>query len=106
MCDPDTERAKTVAWEAGSQEMGFSALISASDAIVVAAPAEVHHKLGVAALRAGKHVLMEKPMAATLQQAVAVRFAGPITLRDRPEDPGPERPAVGREEFWTDVRDF
>jgi predicted dehydrogenase len=69
VCDPDTERAKTVAWEAGSQEMGFSALISASDAIVVAAPAEVHHKLGVAALRAGKHVLMEKPMAATLQQA-------------------------------------
>ena len=69
VCDPDSERAKTIACEVGTQDMDFSALLAASDAIVIAAPAEAHHELGVAALHAGKHVLMEKPMAATLTQA-------------------------------------
>jgi predicted dehydrogenase len=69
VCDPDAERAKTVGWEAGAQDMDFSTLLAASEAIVIAAPAEVHHELGVAALRAGKHVLMEKPVASTLAQA-------------------------------------
>jgi predicted dehydrogenase len=67
--DPDTERAKTVGWEAGAPDMDFPALLAASDALVIAAPAEAHHALGIAALRAGKHVLMEKPIAATLAQA-------------------------------------
>ena len=67
--DPDAERAKTVGWEAGAPDMDFASLLGASDALVIAAPAEVHHALGVAALRAGKHVLMEKPIAATLAQA-------------------------------------
>ena len=67
--DPDLERAKTVGWEAGAQEMGFEALLDASDALIVAAPAEAHYDLAAAALRAGKHVLVEKPIAATLAQA-------------------------------------
>jgi predicted dehydrogenase len=67
--DPDTERAKTVGWEAGAPEMGFAELLEAIDALVVAAPAEAHHQLAAAALRAGKHVLVEKPIAATLAEA-------------------------------------
>jgi predicted dehydrogenase len=67
--DPDHERAKTVGWEAGAKEMGFDALLDASDAIIVAAPAEAHFDLASAALRAGRHVLVEKPIAATLAQA-------------------------------------
>jgi predicted dehydrogenase len=67
--DPDTERAKTVGWEAGAPDLDFASLLAASDALVIAAPAEAHHALGIAALRAGKHVLMEKPIAATLMQA-------------------------------------
>lgn len=67
--DPDTERAKTVGWEAGAPDMDFAALLAACDAVVIAAPAEAHHALGIAALRADKHVLMEKPIAATLAQA-------------------------------------
>lgn len=67
--DPDTERAKTVGWEASAPDLDFPALMDASDALVIAAPAEAHHGLGIAALRAGKHVLMEKPIAATLAQA-------------------------------------
>ena len=67
--DPDLERAKTIGWEAGTQEMALDDLLSVSDALIVAAPAEAHHALATQALRAGKHVLVEKPIAATLVQA-------------------------------------
>ena len=67
--DPDAERAKTVGWEAGAPDLDFPALLDACDALVIAAPAEAHHALAVAALGAGKHVLVEKPIAATLDQA-------------------------------------
>ncbi len=67
--DPDLERAKTVGWEAGAKEIGFSDMLDLVDAVVIAAPAEVHYDLAMQALRAGKHVLVEKPIAATLQQA-------------------------------------
>lgn len=70
--DPDLERAKTVGWEAGAKEQGFEDLLEASDAIIIAAPAEVHYDLAAQALRAGKHVLVEKPVAATLEQADAL----------------------------------
>jgi predicted dehydrogenase len=67
--DPDLERAKTVGWEAGAKEMAYQDLLDTSDAVIVAAPAEVHYDLAARALRAGKHVLVEKPIAATLAQA-------------------------------------
>src|ERR1700677_1541343 len=67
--DPDLERAKAVGWETGTQEMYFDALLDACDALIVAAPADVHYDLAAQALRAGKHVLVEKPIAATLAQA-------------------------------------
>ena len=37
--------------------------------MVIAAPADAHHELAAQALRAGKHVLVEKPIAATLAEA-------------------------------------
>jgi predicted dehydrogenase len=67
--DPDTERARTVGWEAGAPDLDFPALLQACDALIVAAPAEAHHALAAAALNAGKHVLVEKPIASTLAQA-------------------------------------
>ena len=67
--DPDLERAKTVGWEAGAKEIGFSAMLDVVDAVIIAAPAEAHYNLATQALKAGKHVLVEKPIAATLQQA-------------------------------------
>jgi predicted dehydrogenase len=67
--DPDTERAKTVGWEAGAPDMALEKLLPAIDALIVAAPAEAHHGLASIALRAGKHVLVEKPIAATLAEA-------------------------------------
>jgi predicted dehydrogenase len=67
--DIHTERAGTVGWEAGAPAMGLADLLVACDALIVAAPADAHHPLAAAALRAGRHVLVEKPIAATLAQA-------------------------------------
>ncbi len=67
--DPDLERAKAIGWEAGGPDLDFDALLAAADALIIAAPAEAHHALAAAALRAGKHVLVEKPIAATLAEA-------------------------------------
>jgi len=39
------------------------------DAVVIATPVDRHFELGMAALRAGKHVLVEKPMASTSDEA-------------------------------------
>jgi predicted dehydrogenase len=67
--DPHLERAKTLGWEVGAKEMDFEAVLASSDALIIAAPARAHYELALRALRAGKHVLVEKPIAATLAQA-------------------------------------
>jgi predicted dehydrogenase len=67
--DPDAERAKAVAWEAGAEVRPLAEILAAADAVIIAAPAEFHYELAARALRAGKHVLVEKPIAATLEQA-------------------------------------
>jgi len=50
------------------------------DAVTVAAPSELHAEIGLAALDAGKHVLVEKPLATTMPEALrlaaAARTAG------------------------------
>jgi predicted dehydrogenase len=82
IADPDAERAKAVAWEAGTQVRELDDLLEVSDAVIIAAPAELHFELAARALRAGKHVLVEKPIAATLVQAVELaamaRAAGKV----------------------------
>jgi predicted dehydrogenase len=40
------------------------------DAVVIATPVSTHHDLAMAALRAEKHVLVEKPLAASLRESV------------------------------------
>ena len=68
--DPDMARAAAVGREAGgAPALELSALLTASDAVVIAAPAEAHAGLATQALEAGCHVLVEKPIAATLAEA-------------------------------------
>src|SRR5262249_51800583 len=42
---------------------------SAVDAVVIATPTVTHYPLAAAALRAGKHVLVEKPIATRVEEA-------------------------------------
>jgi len=67
--DPDRTRAEAVGDEAGAPAMDFDEMLEGCEAVIVAAPADAHHALAMAALGAGKHVLVEKPIAATLAQA-------------------------------------
>ncbi len=67
--DPDAARAQAVAAETGGRVLGAEDLLAASDAVIIAAPAELHYRLAAQALEQGLHVLVEKPIAATLAQA-------------------------------------
>lgn len=64
--DLDEARARHVGrharYYADAQEMVASELV---DAVIISAPPPQHEPLALAALAAGKHVLVEKPMAAT-----------------------------------------
>ncbi|HKK07609.1 MAG TPA: Gfo/Idh/MocA family oxidoreductase, partial [Gemmatimonadota bacterium] len=68
--DVDEERGRSVAAAAGvAFAADLDALLSGCEALVVAVPTAAHHELGRRALAAGLHVLVEKPLAATLEQA-------------------------------------
>ena len=70
--DADPIRAATVARELGVAALDWEALLAASDAVVIATPAEAHFDMAGHALRAGRHVLVEKPIAATVAEADAL----------------------------------
>lgn len=70
--DADPAHAAGVGREVGAPPMDWPALLDACDAVVIATPAETHFHFASEALRAGKHVLVEKPIAATLEEADAL----------------------------------
>lgn len=79
--DIKRERTKVVADEFGvPAHASLEALIEASDAIVVAVPTSAHESVARAALGRGVHAFVEKPLAATLDEAdrilEAARSAG------------------------------
>jgi predicted dehydrogenase len=47
-------------------------LASDVDAVAIATPVATHHRLAIESLRAGKHVLVEKPIAASVAEAVDI----------------------------------
>ncbi|MEQ9366958.1 MAG: Gfo/Idh/MocA family oxidoreductase [Leptospirales bacterium] len=47
----------------------YDDLVEQSEAIVIAVPTVLHYKMALQALEAGKHVLVEKPMTETVDQA-------------------------------------
>lgn len=68
--DARPERSAEVSAEFGLPSAeSMAALVEASDAVVIAVPTVAHHDAAIAALDAGRHVLVEKPMAATLAEA-------------------------------------
>jgi predicted dehydrogenase len=71
--DPDPQRAAALAKETGVEAFSDVAeLLAVCDAVVIAAPAEYHYEHAAKALSSGCHVLVEKPIAATLEQADAL----------------------------------
>ena len=71
--DVDAGRAALVGRELGGvPAMGLADLLETAEAVIVAAPAEAHYDIAAVALERGRHVLVEKPIAATLEQADAL----------------------------------
>ncbi|MBZ0182258.1 MAG: Gfo/Idh/MocA family oxidoreductase [Melioribacteraceae bacterium] len=64
------------------------------DAVIIATPTSTHHEISIAALKAGKHIFVEKPIARNFQEAKAINdlaeknkllaFVG-MNLRFRPD---------------------
>ena len=68
--DPDAARAEAVATPHGAKAFSqYEEIFSLADAAIIAAPTERHHEIAGACLDAGLHVLVEKPIARTLQEA-------------------------------------
>jgi predicted dehydrogenase len=79
LADPDPVALERAAAELGCERTfadPIAAVTDASvDAVVVASPTFTHAELATAALAAGKHVLCEKPLASSLEEAAAVEQA-------------------------------
>ncbi|HEX9081222.1 MAG TPA: Gfo/Idh/MocA family oxidoreductase [Holophagaceae bacterium] len=71
--DPDPVRGPEIAAKHGAPWIpSLDQALPEVDAVQIAAPTGFHHVLGTKALLAGKHVLMEKPLAATLDEGLSL----------------------------------
>ena len=65
-CDPDQAKAESAASSFGGEAWADASEMFACDAVkavVVAVPNQHHASMAIAAMEAGRHVLLEKPMA-------------------------------------------
>ncbi len=70
VCDPDSMRAQKLAWEHNCTPYTKpEELVGQVDAVIVAAPTPLHHKIGMYCLEHGVHTLVEKPIAVTMEEA-------------------------------------
>jgi predicted dehydrogenase len=67
--DASLDRAAQIAGEVGAPALSPEAVIAAAEAVIIAAPTRFHYALAEQALTAGRHVFIEKPIAASLDQA-------------------------------------
>lgn len=70
VCDTNLWRAQFAAWQCNTvATRDYRDVIARSDAVIVAVPTPLHLEVGLAVLKAGKHCLIEKPIAASVEQA-------------------------------------
>ncbi|MBV7327231.1 Gfo/Idh/MocA family oxidoreductase [Chloroflexi bacterium TSY] len=73
VCDVDAARAKETAekYGASAHYTGYEHLLNNPDvqAVSIATPDFAHQEIAVAAAEAGKHILCEKPLATTVDEA-------------------------------------
>ena len=75
--DARPERRAQVAKELGVRAYeALDPLLDAVEAVTIVVPTPAHHEVAMRALGAGKHALIEKPIAATLEEADAMLAAG------------------------------
>ncbi|MBM3587277.1 MAG: Gfo/Idh/MocA family oxidoreductase [Alphaproteobacteria bacterium] len=67
--DASADRAAQIAAEVGAPALTPEAAIAAAEAVIIAAPTRFHYALAEQTLEAGRHVFIEKPIAASLDQA-------------------------------------
>ena len=67
--DASFDRAAQIAGEVGAPALSPDAVIATAEAVIIAAPTRFHYAVTEQALAAGRHVFIEKPIAASLDQA-------------------------------------
>ena len=68
--DVDHSRAEAVGRKVGARVMpSLDELVAVSDGVVVAVPTSAHEQVTLAAIRAGAHVFVEKPLAPDIESA-------------------------------------
>jgi len=74
VADPDRAQAHSVAQALGCAEFpDFASLIDEGvEAVTIAAPTHVHHEIALACIARGIHVLVEKPIASTIEEGRAI----------------------------------
>ena len=72
----EADESRASAWQSGGTDRAVTSSLDealaddAVEAVAVATPAASHHGIAMRALRAGKHVLVEKPLASSYEQGV------------------------------------
>jgi predicted dehydrogenase len=70
VADPDAERGQLAVQQFGCRWFpSYEAMLPEVEAVCIAVPTLLHHRVGLACLRAGVHVLIEKPIAASQEEA-------------------------------------
>ena len=70
VADPDEERGRLANDQFGcAWYPTYEAMLPEVEAVVIAVPTLLHHRVGLACLQAGVHVLIEKPIAASQEEA-------------------------------------
>jgi predicted dehydrogenase len=70
VCDTNVWKAQLAAWQSNTVAVrDYKDVLSRVDAVVIAVPTPLHHEVGKAALLAGAHALIEKPLAASVDEA-------------------------------------